>query len=274
MKQDRKTNKPTRTATAALRNLRKRKRVIYERNPLVEVIAAIRFPPILSLLQEPPAQFQRRFAQIYPLVEYLQSAVKVSVGQGSEPSESETPQIRTYRFSSSDEQWVVSLEAGLLALTCRRYRDWSTFRSRFRHLLKGVIELYRMPVVTRLGLRYRDAIFKELLGLEGCSWRDLFQSGLFGTVDFFTEDIDANPPINLTMQFSIPAGRMNVGISTILNPEKQSGFMIDTDCFVEEQQPAQLALLVAKANKLHNYTSLVFQACISDRLHKALQAAG
>jgi uncharacterized protein (TIGR04255 family) len=274
MRDGNKTKLASPSTTASLRNLRKRKRVIYKRNPLVEVIAAIRFPPVLSLVQEPPAQFQRQFAEKYPIVEYLQPTLRVSVGQGSDQAEGQPPPVRTYRFSSSDHQWVVSLEAGLLALSCHRYTEWSGFRSRFQEITKAAIAMYRIPVITRLGLRYRDAIFKELLGLENCSWRELFEPGLFGTVDFFTDQIDANPPLNLSMQLSIPVGRLNIGISTVMNPERQSGLLIDTDCFVEKQQPAKDATLIHQANELHKYTSTVFQACISDRLHKTLQSVG
>src|SRR4051812_37441082 len=42
-------------------------REVYQRNPLAEVTAQLRFPPILRIEAEPPAQFQEVIRDRYPL---------------------------------------------------------------------------------------------------------------------------------------------------------------------------------------------------------------
>ena len=73
---------------ASLKQLDRRQRVIYKSNPLVEVIAAVRYPPILALIQEPPSEFQRAFAEQYPLSEVNQTisiSAMVNSPAGSNP---------------------------------------------------------------------------------------------------------------------------------------------------------------------------------------------
>src|SRR6266852_706318 len=41
-------------------------RVIYQRNPLVEVVCQLRFSPILRIDTDPPAEFQDRIRSAFP----------------------------------------------------------------------------------------------------------------------------------------------------------------------------------------------------------------
>jgi uncharacterized protein (TIGR04255 family) len=254
-----------------LRSLPRRQRVIYGRNPLAEVVAAIRFPPILALVQEPPSEFQRAFAIEYPLSEVTQSLGAVFVGGVPHEGLQNQPLTqRGYRFRSQDSAWRVDLEPSLLALSCYNYPEWAQFRDRFKAIIEGLSSIYRIQLITRLGLRYKDVISKGPLGLSGRPWRDLIKPEVFGTMAFFTDDMEANPQTNFSIVLEIPPGQVRIGITAVKNPEGEAGILIDTDCFAEENCALSIDDVMSRANELHEYTSIVFQACITDVLHDAL----
>ena len=261
-------------AIAHLRALQRRPRVVYARNPLVEVIAAIRFPSVLALTEEPPSALQRELVRDYPLVEVRQPVGALSISGGGDPQALSSGSLgTTFLFSSADNKWTVSVEPTLLAITCRAYEQWAAFWPRFSAVTELMIRLYGIGLVTRLGLRYVDVIDKEALGLAGSSWSDLVAAPVLGTPLFFTEGLDECPPMQFVTTLAIPPGSVNIKISTVENRvSKTKGMLIDTDCFCEGNLPTDVSELGRKANELHEYTSIVFQACITDRLHDALQS--
>ena len=144
-------------------------------------------------------------------------------------------------------------------------------RTRFSELLKVFHEIYDLTVTTRIGLRYKDVINKKQLGVADSPWHDLIRPEVLASFEFFTGDLDDNPPVVATIQLEIPPGKVNVSLSTVTNIEKQIGFLVDTDCYSEETRQFDLGGLMQSADDLHEYTSIVFQACITDFLHKKLE---
>jgi uncharacterized protein (TIGR04255 family) len=76
--------------------------------------------------------------------------------------------------------------------------------------------------------------------------------------------------MNFSVELQIPPGQAKIGISWVRNPEGDSGILIDTDCYDEGSWDPSASDLMSRAEKLHEYTGLVFQACITDKLHTAL----
>ena len=178
---------------------------------------------------------------------------------------------RSYRFRSADNKWCVDLDQGLLALTCFDYPEWAIFRARFDAILAKLIDIYQVRLITRIGLRYKDIISKGPLGLGNRSWRELIKPGVFGTIDFFTDGLDRNPQMDFSVFLTIPPGKVRIGVTSVMNPEREAGILIDTDCYSEESSAASVKDVMDRADKLHDYTSTVFQACITDLLHESLQ---
>lgn len=257
---------------AKLRELSVRGRVIYKRNPLVEVIAAIKFPPVLRLVQEPPMAFQKHFAKEYPLAQFTQ-AIQIQIGPTTDDSPAASPRNMpmTYKFETLDKNWMVSVESNLLALTCRKYEQWSDFRGRFDALVRAFTSLYEVTAIHRIGLRYQDVIRKAEFGLEGVPWAELVRPEVLSTWQFFTNGLDENPATEFRVELDIPPGQVRIGISTVTRHADVTGLLIDTDCYSNETVSADPSALLTKADDLHEYTSRVFQACITDKLHAALQ---
>lgn len=154
-------------------------RVLYDRNPLEEVICQLRFPPILRIASEVPALFQEAIRREFPLYSEdeaiaglpanlsaeLASLLKSNLAGGAET---------TRRFGSPDG-WSVSLTSEFIALSTTKYTRWEDFRSRLRLPLKALVDVYSPAFFSRVGLRYRDVIRRSALGLESVPWSELLK---------------------------------------------------------------------------------------------------
>ena len=150
-------------------------RVIYQENPLVEVICQLRFPLLLRIDTEPPADFQEALREEYPKLKVEKSlGINISV-QGNIPPPG--PTGLKYEFASEEDDpiWKVVLANNFLALTTQRYQRWEEFRERLEKLITTLVEIYRPNFFTRIGLRYQDLIVRSKLGLKDYSWTDLLE---------------------------------------------------------------------------------------------------
>lgn len=256
---------------ASLRKFEPRKRVIYARNPLVEVVCVAQFPALLELRQNAPAAFQRRIAKDYPFVD-VNEVQQIVVGRAGGEKIEQPPPESTYVFSSPDRNWKVTLEGTRLGLTCLSYKEWPEFRRRFESALAVAQEIYEISLYSRFGLRYRDVIDREKFGLQEYRWVELVDQRVFGTFFFFSDDLDHDGGFNASIELAIPPGMVRVQVGKVVNREtKRVGLIFDTDCFVERDMQLSVPELMAIADDLHAYTGTVFHACITDKLHAALQ---
>lgn len=163
------------------------KRVIYRSNPLVEVIFQARFPRILTIEVEPPVEFQKRVITEYPIYEQRNvfQIVFAPMPEGRPPASEVSGRMHT--FSSKDRVWTVTLVGDYFAISTNRYLRWEDFRRRIEAALKIALEVYRLQIFGRVGLRYQNVISREKLGLEDCKWSDLLQGHIAG--EFATKEI-------------------------------------------------------------------------------------
>lgn len=108
-------------------------RVIYDKNPLAEVICQLRFPRILRIDADLPAAFQEQIRSAFPnfsqspaielgkLPQDLARLVGLEKALGSGQ--------QSYQFSSADAAWKVTLTSQFLALTTTKYQRWESSRS-------------------------------------------------------------------------------------------------------------------------------------------------
>src|SRR5258708_8229163 len=124
-------------------------RVIYDKNPLEDVIGQLRFPPILKIETGVPDDFQERIRDRYP--DYVANAVGVPAELRSilPAGLSGT----NHEFQSRDKKWKVSLTKSFIALTSKEYIRWEDFKERFRPALEALGEIYKPTVYDRTVLR-------------------------------------------------------------------------------------------------------------------------
>jgi uncharacterized protein (TIGR04255 family) len=250
-------------------------RVIYEKNPLEEVICQLRFPPILKIETEVPADFQEHIRGQYPLyktkpVGRLPRGLPEEIANLVALDFPLLPSGKAHEFTSRDQQWKVSLTKDFMALSCSRYERWEGFKEQLRQPLLALEELYRPSFYARLGLRYRDVIRRSALELDNLDWSELLQPWVTGVMSR-PEVTKAIQEIGAEWLMSLPdqQGAVRVRHGLAMDEEtRERCYLIDADFFDETQTEPPHAL--AKLDYLNRQSRFLFRWCIKDRLHKAM----
>lgn len=112
-------------------------RVIYEKNPLQEVVCQLSFPPILRIGSTAPAEYQELIRREYPLFEETPTA-ELPADISPELSKLLADKAllgsptMDYEFASVDGNWVVDLTRDSLTFTSYDYKRWEDYRSHLR----------------------------------------------------------------------------------------------------------------------------------------------
>ena len=103
-------------------------RCIYRSNPLAEVICQLRFPEILTIETNLPAQFQEEIRDEYPQYSARKEAAapKLSGTPGNLSLQKQEP-TTNYQFVSEDGIWRVNLTSKFISLACTKYVRWEEF---------------------------------------------------------------------------------------------------------------------------------------------------
>jgi uncharacterized protein (TIGR04255 family) len=250
-------------------------RVIYRKNPLDRVICQLRFPPILRIETEVPAQFQERIRKDFPdfkekeeliLPQKMRQELPVELVGRIIPSET-----KNYEFLSESEDgiWKVNLTRTFVALTTTKYRRWEEFRERLQNPLNALIEIYEPAHFSRIGLRYIDIIKRSELHLDDVDWKELLQPyiiGLLGstTINKQVQTLEAKYEISLDDQGGV--ARIVTGL---VEHNKEVCFLIDTDFY--DTSKTETSKVANKLEKFHVLASRLIQWLITKRLHKAME---
>ena len=251
-------------------------RVIYEINPLVEVICQVRFPAILRIDSELPAGFQDRVRDAYPI--FAESGGQQQIKLNLQPPLADllggagpiSLRGRTnYEFVSADRFWKVVLTRESLALACSKYRRWEEFKRQFHIAFSVFLDLYSPQFFTRVGLRYQDVIQRNALGLNDVEWKELLQPHIAGELS--SQDV-ANHITQSVNQTTIALDEnhgqvlINHGLAT--SQENEQCYLIDSDFSTNQRTETNEVL-----NRLDYYNHCarrLFRWCITDRLHDAM----
>jgi uncharacterized protein (TIGR04255 family) len=255
-------------------------RVIYQRNPLIEVICQVRFPPILRIDVEPPASFQEAIRGEFPVLsESSGIATQVSIPIEGVPEEfvqqlsslgMAIAGLKSYSFSSDDGNWTIVLKRDALALTAKNYVEWGEFKTRLRPAIEALISDYRPSHFSRVGLRYRDLICRSELNLSDVAWRDLLEPHIAG--ELASEAIE--PDITRAgrqLLVSLPEQHGQVLLQHGTSPKDGTGetcFVIDADFHTTER--TEVTDVWGLLEGLHGQAGRLFRWCIRTRLHDAL----
>ena len=253
-------------------------RVIYRKNPLVQVICQLRFPAILRIDSDLPAEFQERIRGQYPIFR------EKPTGSGSIPQEivqQLPPAIvnsmigegnKAYEFATDDDLWIVSLTRDFLALTSNQYVRWEQFKEHLQKPLTGLIEIYMPAFFSRIGLRYQNVIHRSDLGLGDATWAELLNphiagelaatdvGGLGGTIQDVTR-------VTLIQLGEYDQVRVQHGLVT--DDSGETSYLIDNDFFTNER--TEVPGGIARLDHFNGENRKLFQWCITKRLHTAME---
>ena len=227
------------------------KRVIYNKNPLDEVISQLKFQPILQIDKEIPADFQDKIRNFFPkysetpetLVE-VPREIRTQVPDEILKNMFPTSGGKNYAFASEDDHWKVNLTRSFVALSTNKYLRWEEFREKIQIVLDALENSYKPSYFTRIGLRYIDIIRRSELKLENENWNFLlneFVLGVLSSKDIgqHVENFENKYEIRLSDDASIV--RVITKFVKYIDNE-EIGFMIDSDFYCTERTEIKNAI--------------------------------
>jgi uncharacterized protein (TIGR04255 family) len=249
-------------------------RIIYRNNPLVEVVCQLKFPPVLRVESELPAEFQEAIRSEYPIYSEPPAAL---IPEGLPPeiarlvgSMLPAPGGKMHEFVSEDQVWKLTLCRDFLALRCSRYERWERFAQSFRCPFDELVQIYRPAFFSRVGLRYQNLIRRRSLGLEGVDWGELLQPHVAGALSSsVSSDVEE---VLQVVSFRLPENRGRVTMRHGLvrdSATNEACYAIDNDFYTEEKTLVADAL--GKLEYYNGYSGRVFRWSIKERLDRAME---
>lgn len=247
----------------------------YGKNQLTDVICQLRFPEILSISTEAPAQFQEAIRQEYPRYQLRQDipAPKITGTPGHFSLENQ-PKTINHQFSSADGSLRVNLTSKFISVSCAKYTCWEDFADMLDKPLAAFIQLYRPAYFERIGLRYLNVVSRNALNLEGTRFSELFSSCYLGPMA--EEDVNETSTSRCTLdlemgirggcRLKLHAGPGRIKKNGVDDPEVK--FVFDQDLFMPGQIPVNLS--AGALQTLHSQAYSIFRGAITDTLHNAM----
>lgn len=255
-------------------------RVLYQKNPLDQVICQLRFSPILKIDAEIPADFQDRVRSRFP--NYSQEATlkvemtppfkgDISFQAISEIFQSSDFRLKNYLFSSEDAEWKINLTRTFVALTAMSYTRWEDFRETLEIPLQALVDQYKPDNFSRVGLRYIDIIRRSRLGLADVGWDQLIQPYVLGILGVGEIGSTVGSFEN-KYEIALSDGESIVRIITkFVKAQDENEICYSIDCDFFNSKKAGIEETTEKLDYFNVRASRLFQWCITERLHNAME---
>lgn len=253
------------------------KRVIYEKNPLEKVVCQLKFPHILKIDAESPAEFQEKIRLEFPTfsesrdyeVDVLGSE-KAAISPELQRQVIQSHSNKNYSFATEDRKWKINLTRNFIALTATCYTRWEIFKSKLEKPFKALVQIYSPKYFSRIGLRYIDLIRRSDLGLSDTEWGELLNPHLLGLLS--SKDISCDVGgFESKYEIKLEDNVSYVRVVTRNMEEVKSGeicYMIDSDFFITEKTDVDKT--IEKLNYFNKRASRLIQWCITEKLHQAM----
>ena len=208
---------------------------------------------------------------LYPNVEQIAGQtfnVTFGPGQVSQAEQGALPP--TWRFSSKDGAWTVSLAPEFVALETTRYTTWADdFRTRLRAIVDAVAEHVRPVLNSRIGVRYIDRIAEIGLATPA-DWEPYVSAELLGAARHPV----LGPGVRQAQQQLLV--EIDEDIACALRhgfvPEgERVDYLMDFDVFRQAGRPFDADEVKRTADTLNNYSLRLFHACVTPALLEALR---
>ena len=251
----------------------------YRNCPVHEVICQLRYPPILSINNVEPADFQEAVREEFPQYRKIQEAPAPQITGlgGPNPQVQQQPPVSNYNLLSADGLWKLNLTKDFIALSTLRYDGWEHFARELDKPLAEFIRLYKPAFFQRVGLRYVNFFSREKLSLKGCPWTELFTPAYTGALrePDVREDAIIACSSELVMKLdSSCQAKIHSGPGRIQNNQPGAAqdpelkFIFDMDLSMGGQIPCTLS--AGALETLHGHSTRLFEGALTDRLRSAM----
>jgi uncharacterized protein (TIGR04255 family) len=249
-------------------------RVIYEYNPLIEVIAQIRFPTILKINSQEPVDFQDSIRFEYPIFEpYRNLSIPTELSNLLTQFNSNITSELIYQFKSSDLNWQLSIDKNSITLATTKYDKYEKFIERFKQAVEIFEKIYNPSFYSRVGLRYRDLIIRSKLNITNKTWVELIPQHT--AYELHTPELESsitNFIKNIQLQTEFGKVNFNHGLVQIRDKEKEvdeTAYLFDADFFTEEKigRDENIWDIFAQSNRTARN---LFRWSITEELHRTM----
>jgi len=227
----------------------------------------LRFPQILRIDAQPPAEFQDSIRHEFPLLErqsqqFPQLPAEFAQFLGARMG-------NAHLFLTEDRSATLSLASDAIGLTVNRYTRWEEFRDKFFGPLRSLVRIYAPAFFSRVGLRYSDLIDPQQLGMPTEKWSHLIRPSILGEIAE-TEFEDNLEALQHIVRFRFPDGSGSVLLQHGLAqaPGIDRAYKIDFDFFNDKKTEVNDAETVL--NRFNRRAGDAFRWFITDKLHRAL----
>ena len=253
-------------------------RVIYNKNPLDNVVCQLKFPPILKIDSETPSQFQEAIRSTYPRFEATEGPEIQMPKELAKrlPREVLTAMLshisgKNYSFTTRDRSWKVNITRNFLALSTAKYERWEDFKERLRIPLESLNQIYGPAFFTRVGLRYQNVIVRSELGIDNHPWSALIQpfvSGVLNETPMCESVITTESKIEIQLADNQSIVRVLHGFVESIN-NGEICYQIDSDFFTEQE--VEVSDAIDKLDYFNRRSRRLFRWFITEALHNAME---
>lgn len=254
-------------------------RVQYAQNPLKQVIFEVRYPSILSIRTDVPVAFQATLRTQYPGYSTISSFDQIPENLRSAFANAGMPLPpfgSSHEFSTSSGNRNILLSSEKLAITERKYSTWDVFRKEIFDVLECFVELYKPSELSRIGLRYQNAIDRIELGDPSIPWTDLVQqpiAGLLSSAEVGDDLATVQSQATFRLVDSNDAIESFVGLryGTFKDAStKHDIFVIDSDCYTAAAMEISIQRVMKTLDFFNRQVGNLFRWSITPKLAQLL----
>ena len=247
-------------------------RVKYENNILFEVVFQARFPDIMKISKEDPAEFQ----DIVRKEGYPEFELEVPLVPQGMPKELESAVStdKVFRFFSEERDWQISLANNSISLACTaNYKNYEDFKDRLKKVLESFHTIYEPSYFTRIGLRYRDIANKTFLPHVTTGIKDFVPEYIFPELSTrIATDIKSLQKVSRLDDGDVKTNVFHVwsevsGEFGKHQLENETSYIIDVDCFIESKIE-RINDVLEKCCSFKRIIWNIFQWSITDKLRE------
>jgi len=249
-------------------------RVIYNKNPLQQVICQLKYNPILTIDSNLPADFQDRIRYEFPFYEETSSLhvqVPESKIQINQAIDINPIKIKTYVFMNEDKSWRIDLSRETLLLSTKKYSRWEEFFGKLQKPLSALDDIYKPSYLSSIDLRYVDLFKRSTLGLNDTSWNDLIDNSFTGLlcsseVGSFVRGANSVFELDLANGF----GKVRISSAIVIDIiDKEDCFMLDSTFFIDKK--IELKDVGQYLNIFNKNSTNLLRYAVKEKLHDAME---